>query len=369
RSLGMQKAYANALGDSGILIYVQGDHEAARPLLEESEQLCRMPGRSWELAWLLRKLAYIASRQGELTQAAKYAREGLSLARELGDKSLIATTLLTLGDIAASQGDLAQAVALDQEGLSLARELGTKSLISIAVQNLGYLAGFQGNLTQTLVRAQEGLSLARELGDKSLITSTLHTLGYLATLQGDVSQAAAFYQEGLSFAREIGYEKYVGLHLIGLAVVAAAETKPGRAARLFGAASRTLDVDVDMNATERADYERAIQRVRSDLGESAFTAAWAEGRAMTPEQALTSPEHAPSLPSPASIPLPPAPTYPDGLTAREVEVLRLLAEGQSVAQIAEGLVIRPRTVSTHITAIYRKIDVKSRSGATRYAIE
>ena len=62
-------------------------------------------------------------------------------------------------------------------------------------------------------------------------------------------------------------------------------------------------------------------------------------------------------------------TYPDGLTAREVEVLRLLAQGLTDAQIATHLVIAPRTVNTHLTSIYGKIRVSSRSAATRYAIE
>jgi len=65
----------------------------------------------------------------------------------------------------------------------------------------------------------------------------------------------------------------------------------------------------------------------------------------------------------------PAPTYPDDLTAREVEVLRLLAQGRTDAQIAEHLVISRRTVNTHLTSIYRKIQVSSRSAATRYAVD
>jgi ATP/maltotriose-dependent transcriptional regulator MalT len=58
-----------------------------------------------------------------------------------------------------------------------------------------------------------------------------------------------------------------------------------------------------------------------------------------------------------------------GLTAREVEVLRLLAAGLTDAQIAGQLVISPRTVNVHLTSIYRKIVVSSRAAATRYAIE
>ena len=61
--------------------------------------------------------------------------------------------------------------------------------------------------------------------------------------------------------------------------------------------------------------------------------------------------------------------YPDGLTAREVEVLRLVAQGMTNEQVANQLVISPRTVDTHLTSIYGKIGVSSRSAATRYALE
>src|SRR2546425_1113860 len=113
--------------------------------------------------------------------------------------------------------------------------------------------------------------------------------------------------------------------------------------------------------------------LRTQLGEKAFTAAWAEGRAMSPEQALAA--WGPvtmSMPMPASRSSPPptkASSYPAGLTAREVEVLRLVAQGLTDAQVAERLVISPRTVNFHLTSIYGKIGVSSRSAATRYAIE
>lgn len=96
---------------------------------------------------------------------------------------------------------------------------------------------------------------------------------------------------------------------------------------------------------------------------------------MTPEEALTASEAGTSLeqvsvkpPSPTAK-SGPSPTYPDELTAREVEVLRLVAQGWTDAQTAEQLVISARTVNAHVTSIYRKIGVSSRSGATRYAIE
>jgi DNA-binding NarL/FixJ family response regulator len=64
-----------------------------------------------------------------------------------------------------------------------------------------------------------------------------------------------------------------------------------------------------------------------------------------------------------------SPTYPSGLTGREVEVLRLLAMGLTNAQIAERLVISLLTVKAHVRSIYSKLEVTSRSAATRYAME
>jgi len=116
-----------------------------------------------------------------------------------------------------------------------------------------------------------------------------------------------------------------------------------------------------------ADYERSVAAARAHLGEKPFAAAWAQGRTMTPEQALAA-EGQPllSTPTPSARP---AATSPDGLTAREVEVLRLLAQGLTDAQMAEQLVLSLHTVHAHLRTIYSKLGVTSRSAATRYAFE
>jgi DNA-binding NarL/FixJ family response regulator len=123
----------------------------------------------------------------------------------------------------------------------------------------------------------------------------------------------------------------------------------------------------------RADYERAVAGGRAQLSEEAFAATWAEGRAMTPEQALAiqGKEMIPTpMPArPASTAPVKSPSSPAGLTAREVEVLRLLATGLTDAQIAEHLVLSLHTVHAHLRTIYSKLGVTSRSAATRYAFE
>ena len=59
----------------------------------------------------------------------------------------------------------------------------------------------------------------------------------------------------------------------------------------------------------------------------------------------------------------------DGLTVREVEILRLVAAGMTNRQTAERLGLSIRTVDAHLRSIYAKLGIKSRSAATRYAVE
>ena len=65
----------------------------------------------------------------------------------------------------------------------------------------------------------------------------------------------------------------------------------------------------------------------------------------------------------------PAPLYSNDLTEREVEVLRLVARGLSDAQVAEALVISPRTVNAHLRSIYSKLNITSRHALTLFALE
>src|SRR5690349_5305434 len=65
----------------------------------------------------------------------------------------------------------------------------------------------------------------------------------------------------------------------------------------------------------------------------------------------------------------PASTTNNELTARELEVLKLVAAGLSDAQVSERLVVSRRTVHSHLRSIYRKLGVNSRTAATRYVVE
>jgi DNA-binding NarL/FixJ family response regulator len=131
---------------------------------------------------------------------------------------------------------------------------------------------------------------------------------------------------------------------------------------------------ISMLSVEQNGYEQAVAAVRASLGEKAFASAWIGGSAMTAEQVLSTLSSvtmtAPSFAEPLTVGAAKgSPAYPAGLSKREVEVLRLVAQGLTDVQVADQLIISPRTVNYHMSSIYSKIGVSSRSAATRYAIE
>ncbi len=376
REVGDPWLLASNLRTLSFYMSFSGDFESARLFLEESVTLFRklkdQQGLSHTLSLLVEAMVFA----GQATQAAALAEENLALARELNNGPDLTRALYWVAMIQPSQGDSERAVALLEESLALARERGDKRQIGNAQLTLGGLALYRGELVPAETCVQEALALSRELDDKNITAvAALAILGEIRRRQGDLIQAREICTEGVLLAREAGNRYGVGWNLIALAKVAADEGELEQAARLFGAADPLLRPGV-INPLERVreDYERTVESVRMQLGEKAFAAAWAEGSKMTPEQALAalestmlatkSPTEAYST-SPGKAPT----TYPGGLTAREVEVLRLLATGLTDAQIAEQLVLSLHTIHAHLRTIYSKLGVSSRSAATRYAFE
>src|SRR5207302_2106787 len=99
--------------------------------------------------------------------------------------------------------------------------------------------------------------------------------------------------------------------LEGLGAVETAQEAPLKAARLWGTAEALREaIDAPMPPLDRADYEQALAAAHTALGEEAFASAWAEGRTMTPEQALvvlgpTTPQEPPAVPQRTTLVKPP----------------------------------------------------------------
>jgi ATP/maltotriose-dependent transcriptional regulator MalT len=370
---------ARALHVAGFLALSQGDLEWGTVLGREAVVLHRKLGDARHLAWSLFLLGEIAWVIGDFGEARSYAGEGLAVARARDEKAILAYLLDLLGQIALDQGEDTRARALLEEGLALHREMGDTRGCLNALTSLKRVLFAQGEVTQARVYAEEQLTLSRAMGSRVGIAGALSFLGRLAFQEGDGATASGLFEESLVLLREVNDSWRIATNLQGIGVTLAAQRLPMAATLLWSVAEALCaQLRAPLPPEERAFVARALPAVRGALGEEAFTAAWARGQAMTPEQALAAVEYpARSRPSPAHAMKRmrgahhqlPSPFETRGLTGREVEVLRLVAQGLTDAQIAEILVISPRTVNAHLRSIYSKLDIPSRHAATYFALE
>jgi len=367
---------ARALYLLGWIGWLRGDLAPARALMEQTLALFRQVDDKGFIAWSLMYLGIIASRQGNYAEGRLLFEESVARQRELGNKRGTAFSLTQLAStLFVSQHDAEMVHPMLEESLALFRELGDKWGVAAASMLLGQVALQRGEMTTARSLENVSMQLCREIGHRWFLSQALTILAKVAETEHNQVLALTLYQESLDVAREIGDKVLIALGLEALAGVIAAQVEPVWATRLWGAASALREtIGAPMPPIERAVYERAVAAARMHLGEQVFASAWSEGRTMTPEQALASrgpvilPQ--PLLSTPSSIPpVKPALTHPEGLTARELEVLRLLAQGLTSAQIAERLVISVVTVNFHVRSIYSKLGVTSRAAATRYALE
>ena len=317
-------ARAKALSGGGFLAWMQGDQVAARAQLEESVALWREVEDKQGLAQALRFLSGSFESQGNYAVARPLAEESVELFRQGDDKFGLGITLSRLGITALAQGDDAAARAALEEGVAICREIEDDWALALALRNLGIGAIRQGDYELAVARLSESLVVLRDPGNP-LYMQNLELLAAAVSMHGE----------------------------------------HGRAAWMFGAAEALREaVGAFVLPLYRAEYDRGVAAARAGLDEEALAKAWAEGRAMTPEQAVEYALSKEDLPRSRS-----TMSYPAGLSAREAEVLELVAKGLTNAQIAKELFISPRTVDRHLNSIYRKVGISSRAAATRFAAE
>jgi DNA-binding CsgD family transcriptional regulator len=226
-------------------------------------------------------------------------------------------------------------------------------------------------LDQAKQHFEEALAIFQRTGETAQSPFALGGLGDIARLQGNFPQASSYLRDALTKYRYIGNKLDVIFVLEALAILSEALGQHERSACLWGATEAHREATHLYQAPSyQQDYAAYINKAREALGERPFAAAWEQGRRLTLEEAIDL-----GLSSTAQTDSPAASNPPNGhnpwfdLTPREMEVLRLLATGLTDSQIGAQLFLSRRTVSTHLQSIYRKIQVSSRSAATRFAFD
>jgi len=237
---------AKVLTIAGLLAWAQTDYAAARAYHEESLALAQEMQNTPGIASALQCLAMIAHMDNDLETARDYYERSLDLLRESGDRVRIAAALLNLGAVIHSQGEYARARALHEESLAL----------------------------------------RREAGDRRGVALTLSGLGIVCRDQGDRSAAQAHFIESLRICSELRNSSGTVNNLEEIAILAAGDGHPATAARLLGATEAMREaVGTPLPPASQGDRDRLVADLRAALGAEEFSAAWAAGRAMTPELA------------------------------------------------------------------------------------
>jgi predicted ATPase/DNA-binding NarL/FixJ family response regulator len=345
-----------------------GDYAAARPLYEEALPIARRAGNPWLLFSTLVDVAWDAEARGDYAAAQPLLDEALVTTRAAGERVSEAMALGRLGWLACQQSDYALARARCEEGLAVARAAGDSHNVSVVLNMLGYAVLMQGDVVTARSVLEESLAMRRQEGERYGTAWVLDGLGLVATDDGCYEEAWALFAESLRLRHQLGDLVGTAESLESMGGLAAIQAQPERAAQLAGAAAALREISgAPLSPMRRAIVNRWLLPLRQTVGEDSINRAYAAGRATPLDHAvaLALAHNDPDQTILAGDLVAEDPFNP--LTAREDEVLRLVAAGRSNREIADELVLSVRTVERHITNLYAKIGARGKADATAYA--
>jgi len=326
-------------------------------------------------------LGVLAHSSGRFDEAGAYHAEALRLWTAADDQAGIARASIDFARLYYDQTRIDEALPRAEEGLACAERVGDERLLAGALMIRSVVVLESPRHEGVIPDIERSLAIWRKLEDLDSQASSLALLGIAYQRSGDYERSKPFIAESVRLHVRLGaygelISALVALHFQS-ALTAESQEQALDAARVIGVMmawqQHTLSAPSPWWKSEIGQALRA--RIVDKIGTEAIERGIAEGQRMgTPDllaltDRVTEPAQPISSPAPPPTPRETPKTTQGSLTRREVEVLCLVAKGLTNAQVAQALVITPRTVNAHLTAIYAKLGVASRSGAIRYALE
>jgi tetratricopeptide (TPR) repeat protein len=264
-----------------------GNYRAARAHDEQFLPLARALGDRKEQLWALEHLGWLAREQGDSRTAWEWFAECLALARELNNTRWAAQLLLTMAEVAVVDEDAARA----EELLAASAEAWSDTHsepehVAWTLNHRGHAAQLRGDYAQAVQLHRNSLTYFPGHFEAGILEA-YHALGEAKLGLGQANEATSWLVQALALSQAIDAPPRIAWCLASLGSAAALDGEPERAARLWSAAEQLRQSCGSRPApATRATYERAMAQAHAQLSEEAFAAAWAKGRAMTPEQAI-----------------------------------------------------------------------------------
>lgn len=315
-----------------------------------------------ERARTLQSAAWLAYLQGDVADVDRLLAESLDICRALGDTLDEARALSILGTALALHTDgQDRASHTLSEALRLGRLVDDTWSMGFALFSLSLVEMKQGRLDEATRYANACREVSQARGNTFGVACALFRLGVVALARGEIARAVALQQESLHLNWLLRNQRVVALNLELVACCLDSSHEADRQARLFAAAEALFEAtDYPRAPTLAAAHERGVAAARAQLGE-AFAAVWREGRSLPLEEAV-------ALGVGTHVPSAREESRAGGLSAREVQVACLVAEGLTDREVAARLGIGRRTVDKHLRHIFEKLQVRSRSALTAWVV-
>jgi tetratricopeptide (TPR) repeat protein len=213
----------------------------------------------------------------------------VALYREIGDTPGIATMLNNLAiNAVLGHADFARALTLYQEALVLQRSVGNRGGEATALLNLGTTFSDKSDYEQAMMPLEASLALFRALNDHGGTAHALQSLGALARHQGHLAQASSLLRESIEMNRRVDSKGLTASTLEEMAALTAAQGEFERAAQLYGRAEALREaIGYPIAPGNHAAYDREVANIQGALSRLAFAAAWAAGRSLPLDEALS----------------------------------------------------------------------------------
>ena len=271
----------------GALASAQGDYPAAESFLEQGLSLYEELGHESGIAASLNALAVSAQDRGDYSAAQSNFERSLACWRLLPDQSAIARCLHNLANVVKVRGDYPRAQWALREATGIFEKLGDRSGAAWSINQQGDIAREQGDLPTARALYQRALSVFREAGDPWGSARSLTDLAYIDCAQGDHLAAYGACREALEMFAGLGHRRGIARALEGSACLALAQGHAGRALKLAAAAARLRQsISVPLPPAEQAKLDQMLLPAWESLSEAEGKRAWAEGSAMSLEQAI-----------------------------------------------------------------------------------
>lgn len=260
-----------------LLTNIVGEHDAAAARAEEGLNIANAFRDEQLRAGALHLLGIVKAQQGNVDAHFELSGRGLIAARKQADPHMI-------GQLLMSRASSPRLTPLDrlraiEECLTLFRQAGNQVLYVRNLNNLGYADMVTGEAGAARVRLEEAVRLVREIGDKRGLCYYTCNLGFALHLEGADGDARVMFDESLRIAKRNGDLGMQAYGQLGLALIAARAGEARAAARLHGAADAIHEkLGTCVEGVEARLRDADISRLRAELGDGAFEAAYGLGR-------------------------------------------------------------------------------------------